>query len=230
MRPRRIRPVVVIGDSLLDVDVVGSADRLSPDAPVPVLDVTGERARPGGAGLAAALLAGPATPVGWSRRWSPTRTGSGCAACWSPPSTLLTGPAVGGTAVKTRLAPAGRSLLRADRGAGRPGTGFGATAPGPGRGAGRRRGGAGVRLRPRCRRGPAGTRRVARAWPAGCRWCGTRTRAAPEPVPGITVVTPNLAEAAAARRRGPDPAGTVPRGAGRSPAGCSTAGRAGRPR
>ena len=30
------RPVVVIGDALLDVDVEGTVDRLCPDAPVPV--------------------------------------------------------------------------------------------------------------------------------------------------------------------------------------------------
>ena len=43
-------PLVVVGDALLDVDVDGSATRLCPDAPVPVLDTHDERARPGGAG------------------------------------------------------------------------------------------------------------------------------------------------------------------------------------
>ncbi|MFC7111557.1 hypothetical protein ACFQQB_70880 [Nonomuraea rubra] len=51
------RPLVVIGDTLLDVDVEGEAERLCPDAPVPVLDVSAEQARPGGAGLAALLAA-----------------------------------------------------------------------------------------------------------------------------------------------------------------------------
>ncbi|HET6628105.1 MAG TPA: D-glycero-beta-D-manno-heptose 1-phosphate adenylyltransferase [Nocardioidaceae bacterium] len=51
-------PLVVVGDALLDVDVVGEADRLSPDAPVPVLDHLRERPRPGGAALAAAMAAG----------------------------------------------------------------------------------------------------------------------------------------------------------------------------
>jgi len=50
-------PLVVVGDSLLDVDLEGSADRLAPDAPVPVVDVTREWQRPGGAGLAALLAA-----------------------------------------------------------------------------------------------------------------------------------------------------------------------------
>jgi D-beta-D-heptose 7-phosphate kinase/D-beta-D-heptose 1-phosphate adenosyltransferase len=49
--------IVVIGDTLLDVDVTGAADRLSPDAPVPVVDVEQRRTRAGGAGLVATLLA-----------------------------------------------------------------------------------------------------------------------------------------------------------------------------
>ncbi|MGD7001686.1 D-glycero-beta-D-manno-heptose 1-phosphate adenylyltransferase [Corynebacterium halotolerans] len=48
--------VVVVGDVLLDIDTVGTARRLSPDGPVPVVDVVAETPRPGGAGLAARLL------------------------------------------------------------------------------------------------------------------------------------------------------------------------------
>jgi len=44
-------PLVVVGDTLLDVDVEGDTERLCPDAPVPVVDVAAEHARPGGAGL-----------------------------------------------------------------------------------------------------------------------------------------------------------------------------------
>ncbi|GGT06998.1 hypothetical protein ACFFV7_08270 [Nonomuraea spiralis] len=50
-------PLVVIGDTLLDVDVQGESERLCPDAPVPVVDVAAEHARPGGGGLAAVLAA-----------------------------------------------------------------------------------------------------------------------------------------------------------------------------
>ncbi len=50
-------PLVIVGDSLLDVDIEGEASRLSPEAPVPVVDVTRQRRRPGGAGLAALLAA-----------------------------------------------------------------------------------------------------------------------------------------------------------------------------
>jgi D-beta-D-heptose 7-phosphate kinase/D-beta-D-heptose 1-phosphate adenosyltransferase len=50
-------PLVVLGDSMLDIDIEGEASRLSPEAPVPVVDVTRQRRRPGGAGLAALLAA-----------------------------------------------------------------------------------------------------------------------------------------------------------------------------
>jgi rfaE bifunctional protein nucleotidyltransferase chain/domain/rfaE bifunctional protein kinase chain/domain len=49
--------LVVVGDSLLDRDVHGYVGRLSPDAPVPVLDQHETVVRPGGAALAAALAA-----------------------------------------------------------------------------------------------------------------------------------------------------------------------------
>ena len=49
--------LLVVGDSMLDRDLVGAAERLSPEAPVPVLDEQLRRAAPGGAALAASLLA-----------------------------------------------------------------------------------------------------------------------------------------------------------------------------
>jgi len=42
------QPLVVIGDVLLDIDVVGTAARLSPEAPVPVIDQPLQTFRPGG--------------------------------------------------------------------------------------------------------------------------------------------------------------------------------------
>ncbi len=45
----RRRRIVVVGDFLLDHHVFGHADRLSPDAPVPVLSAHREEFRPGGA-------------------------------------------------------------------------------------------------------------------------------------------------------------------------------------
>ncbi|WP_295827141.1 PfkB family carbohydrate kinase [uncultured Microbacterium sp.] len=49
--------ITVVGDVLLDADIGGHADRLSPDAPVPVVSIEATEQRPGGAGLVAALLA-----------------------------------------------------------------------------------------------------------------------------------------------------------------------------
>lgn len=55
--------IVVVGDVMLDVDLSGEATRLSPDAPVPVVDVSAVRRRAGGAGLVARMLAGDGWPV-----------------------------------------------------------------------------------------------------------------------------------------------------------------------
>jgi D-beta-D-heptose 7-phosphate kinase/D-beta-D-heptose 1-phosphate adenosyltransferase len=56
-QPRPRHSLVIVGDSLLDRDLNGSAQRLAPDAPVPVIDQPDERRRPGGAALAATLAA-----------------------------------------------------------------------------------------------------------------------------------------------------------------------------
>jgi rfaE bifunctional protein kinase chain/domain len=56
-------PLVVIGDSLLDRDLVGKVERISDEAPVPVVDDVEVRCRPGGAGLAAVLAASQTRPV-----------------------------------------------------------------------------------------------------------------------------------------------------------------------
>lgn len=50
--------LLVVGDAMLDRDILGAVERVAPDAPVPVVEVQRTRERPGGAGLAARLLAG----------------------------------------------------------------------------------------------------------------------------------------------------------------------------
>lgn len=55
---------VVVGDVMLDRDLDGRAERLSPDAPVPVVDEVREHTRPGGAGLAAGALRSEAVEAG----------------------------------------------------------------------------------------------------------------------------------------------------------------------
>jgi D-beta-D-heptose 7-phosphate kinase/D-beta-D-heptose 1-phosphate adenosyltransferase len=49
--------VLVVGDAMLDRHIVGKVHRLSPEAPVPVVNVEGERTFPGGAAHVAASLA-----------------------------------------------------------------------------------------------------------------------------------------------------------------------------
>ncbi len=54
--------VVVVGDVMLDRHLIGEADRLSPEAPVPVVRIAERRVTPGGAAnVAANVTAGGGT-------------------------------------------------------------------------------------------------------------------------------------------------------------------------
>ncbi|MGW3071298.1 D-glycero-beta-D-manno-heptose 1-phosphate adenylyltransferase [Kitasatospora sp. NPDC001132] len=117
----RRRPLVVVGDSLLDCDIDGDATRLAPDAPAPVVDVTAERHRPGGAALAAWLAAGSGREVVLV-----TAVGNGDASTelrhlLADRVTLVELPLDGDLPVKTRVRVGGRPLVRIDRGGGVPG-------------------------------------------------------------------------------------------------------------
>jgi rfaE bifunctional protein nucleotidyltransferase chain/domain/rfaE bifunctional protein kinase chain/domain len=111
--------LVVLGDTLLDSDITGTVNRLCPDAPVPVVDLSLQCQRPGGAGLAALLAARAGHQVTLI-----TALGA------DPPARLLADllaahvdviaiPLRGSTVCKTRIRAAGRSLLRIDSGDGR---------------------------------------------------------------------------------------------------------------
>jgi rfaE bifunctional protein nucleotidyltransferase chain/domain/rfaE bifunctional protein kinase chain/domain len=109
--------LVVVGDALLDIDVDGTADRLCPDAPVPVLDVAAERARPGGAALAAAMAAADGVDVTLVSAVAEDADGSRLRALLDGVPAVLGGsPAA--TPVKTRLRAGGHSIARLDRGGG----------------------------------------------------------------------------------------------------------------
>jgi D-beta-D-heptose 7-phosphate kinase / D-beta-D-heptose 1-phosphate adenosyltransferase len=189
------RPVVVVGDALLDVDVAGEVRRTSPDAGVPVLEVTGETARPGGAGLAAVLVAGD-VPVTLVTAVADDGQATRLRDLLSPALTLLAGPATGGTAVKCRWRSADRPLLRTDSGEGRPGPGFGAAV---GDGLRAALSTAGAVLVADYGRGVAADRHVrdalAVAVGRGVPVVWDPHPLGPAPVPGVTVATPNLAEA-----------------------------------
>jgi D-beta-D-heptose 7-phosphate kinase / D-beta-D-heptose 1-phosphate adenosyltransferase len=108
-----VKPLVVVGDSLLDVDLVGRAARLTPDAPAPVLDDLVERARPGGAGLAALLLARAGREVVLVSSWSDDESGRRLASLLADHVRLVRVPG-GGTPVKRRVRAQGQTLLRLD--------------------------------------------------------------------------------------------------------------------
>jgi rfaE bifunctional protein nucleotidyltransferase chain/domain/rfaE bifunctional protein kinase chain/domain len=111
-------PLVVVGDALLDVDLVGTASRLTPDAPVPVIEDVETRERPGGAALAAVIAARATrrevvlvTPMADDEGADRLR------ALLTGRVRLLEIPATGGTAVKRRVRVGDHSVARIDSGA-----------------------------------------------------------------------------------------------------------------
>ncbi len=111
-----VRRLVVVGDVLLDRDITGTADRLSPEAPAPVLAAARSTERPGGAGLAAVLAA--RTP-GWQVTLvcgvGQDQPGAQLRALLDEAGIEVLDLATSGTTpVKTRVRAADRTLLRFD--------------------------------------------------------------------------------------------------------------------
>lgn len=110
-------PLVVIGDTLLDRDVDGTVERLSPDAPVPVLDETRATARPGGAGLAALLAARDGHAVTLVTALAADAAGALLRELLETHGVEVVDLGLyGPTPEKVRLRTGARSLLRIDRG------------------------------------------------------------------------------------------------------------------
>ncbi|GAB2985286.1 PfkB family carbohydrate kinase [Frigoribacterium salinisoli] len=109
--------VVVVGDALLDVDVSGTSTRLSPDAPVPVVDVTTRSTRAGGAGLVAAMLVLDGEPVVLV-----TALGDDAGAAELRAAIhgvdVVAGPLHAGTPTKTRLRIGDHAVARVDESCG----------------------------------------------------------------------------------------------------------------
>jgi rfaE bifunctional protein nucleotidyltransferase chain/domain len=187
-------PLVVVGDALLDRDVEGVVVRLSPEAPVPVVDDPVVRSRPGGAALAALLAAGDGE-VTLVTALAADEAGRELHSHLEAAGVEVVNLGLEGrTAEKVRIRAEGRSLLRVDHG-GRMGGGAGPVADAVvrrlraargilvsdyGRGVARAEGMAEALAR------LAG--RVPVVWdphPLG-----------PEPLPGLALVTPNEHEAA----------------------------------
>lgn len=186
--------LVVIGDALLDIDLDGSADRLTPDAPVPVLDNLEETPRPGGAALAAAMAARDGHEVVLVTALGNDEAGDRVAR-------LLDGvevrrlPYDGPTAVKQRVRAGGQSLLRLDSGS-RSGTVHGV----PRDVEGLLREEAGAVLVADYGRGVASVpalRRVVEELPRGVPVTWDPHLRGAQPVRGARLVTPNRSEAAA---------------------------------
>lgn len=111
------RSLVVVGDCLLDRDLEGRVERISPEAPVPVVEDVAARPRAGGAGLAAVLAARDGRAVRLV-------TALGRDAAGEQLRALLDGAGVevvdvglrGPTPEKVRVRCDGRTLLRLDYG------------------------------------------------------------------------------------------------------------------
>ncbi|MFI5683435.1 D-glycero-beta-D-manno-heptose 1-phosphate adenylyltransferase [Streptomyces sp. NPDC051636] len=181
-------PLLVVGDALLDHDLTGRAERLAPDAPVPVVSGVRRATRPGGAALAAFLAAADGREV-------TLVTALGDDPASDTLRELLAGrvrrvelPLTGALSSKTRVLAEGTPLLRLDDGDGRAGS-----ATDEGR---RAVADAGAVLVADYGRGTAGVLREALAGAAAhvpVVW-DPHPRGEP-PVPGVRVATPSATEA-----------------------------------
>jgi D-beta-D-heptose 7-phosphate kinase / D-beta-D-heptose 1-phosphate adenosyltransferase len=112
-------PLVVLGDSMLDIDIEGEASRLSPEAPVPVVDVARQRRRPGGAGLAALLAARCGQEVILITAVGADDLGDALLGLLADHVDVRSLPLDGSTVCKCRVAAGDVPMLRVDSGSGR---------------------------------------------------------------------------------------------------------------
>ncbi|HYH48142.1 MAG TPA: D-glycero-beta-D-manno-heptose 1-phosphate adenylyltransferase [Acidimicrobiia bacterium] len=191
-RPARSeRPIVVVGDALLDSDLEGRVERLCPDAPVPVVEDPARRSRPGGAALAA-VLAARRRPVVLVTALGLDEAGREVAALLDDAGVELVDVGLAGaTPQKVRVTTGGRPLVRLDHG-GPP------SPPGPLTDEARRalRDASAVLVSDYGRglTGDAALRKALADRRAPVVW-DPHPRGA-EPVPGVRLATPNRAEAA----------------------------------
>jgi D-beta-D-heptose 7-phosphate kinase/D-beta-D-heptose 1-phosphate adenosyltransferase len=194
---------------MLDVDLSGEATRLSPDAPVPVVDVSGVKRRAGGAGLVARMLAEDNWPVTLVTVLGDDDAGRQLEAHLAAVR-LVAGPSGHPSPVKTRVRAGSHPVVRFDQGCEK------APVPEVSPAMLREVEKAGVIIVADYGRGLAANPQLREllarladhvpiVWdphPAG-----------PDPVPGVAVVTPNLSEAQKAvqsrGRRGAGPRSDV---------------------
>jgi D-beta-D-heptose 7-phosphate kinase / D-beta-D-heptose 1-phosphate adenosyltransferase len=112
-------PLLIVGDSMLDIDIHGHATRLSPEAPVPVVDADQVWKRPGGAGLAAVLAARAESDVVLVTALADDADGATLARLLDSAGVRVVAmPLDGSTVCKTRVRAGGQSMLRLDHGDG----------------------------------------------------------------------------------------------------------------
>jgi rfaE bifunctional protein nucleotidyltransferase chain/domain/rfaE bifunctional protein kinase chain/domain len=185
--------LVVAGDALLDRDLDGRAERLAPDAPVPVVDGLTERPRPGGAGLAAALAAAAGHEVTLVCALGDDAAGRLLAELLAAAGVRVLDLGLhGATPEKVRVRAAGRALVRLDHGG--EAAGCGALTPAAADAVRGARAvlvsdyGRGVAAEPTVRAALA-------ALPAAVPVVWDPHPRGPEPIPGVLLATPNEAEA-----------------------------------
>lgn len=187
-------PLVIVGDALLDVDLEGTASRLTPDAPVPVLDGLVEHPRPGGAALAARMAARDGHDVVLVTALGDDDAGTRVERLLDADGvSVVRLPFDGSTPVKKRVRASGQSLLRLDSGDG-PGTVRGVPD-----GLGELLAGAGAVLVADYGRGVTAVpevRELVAAVPRRTPVVWDPHPRGSAPVPGVRLVTPNDAEAA----------------------------------
>ena len=110
--------VMVIGDAMLDRYIYGTVERISPEAPIPVVSVEREVAMPGGEGNVVRNLTALGVPVAFVSVIGDDQAGSDLTALVGgqpnvEPWLLVQGSRV--TTRKTRYIAQGQQLLRADR-------------------------------------------------------------------------------------------------------------------
>jgi D-beta-D-heptose 7-phosphate kinase/D-beta-D-heptose 1-phosphate adenosyltransferase len=110
--------VLVVGDVMLDRYVYGQVERISPEAPVPILTIDRELAMPGGAGNVVRNLTALGAAVAFISVVGDDQAGSDLTGLIGgqpnvEPWLLVQGGRI--TTLKTRYLSAGQQLLRADR-------------------------------------------------------------------------------------------------------------------
>ena len=111
------KEILVIGDVILDEYVTGNFERISPEAPVPILDVSCEEFRLGGAANVAANVAALGCSVNlFGITGEDAAKEVVVALCADNNITVdLVSPASEQTIVKSRMMAGGHQLLRVDR-------------------------------------------------------------------------------------------------------------------